>query len=91
MLPKQDMKRRLCLISGVPSRNICYITFLSTDVVQSPVSNGASVSELARMFIHADITMELRVLFLLLTCTYVIAGQEQQYVSKRETLCGQGF
>jgi hypothetical protein len=91
MFPKQDMKCRLCLVLGVSSRNKCYITCLSTDVVQIPVSNGASASELAGLFIHVDRTMELRMFFLLLIYTYVIASQEQQYVSKHETRCGQGF
>jgi hypothetical protein len=55
------------------------------------MSNSALGSALARLFIRVGSTMELRMFFLLLTYTYVIAGNEQQYVSKRETHCGQGF
>lgn len=86
------MKCRLCLISGVSSRNTwCITLFLSTDVVQSPVSNSVLGFAPAHLFIRVDSIMELRMFILLLTYTYVIARKEQQYVSKRETHCGQGF
>jgi hypothetical protein len=70
---------------------VVYNFFLSTDVVQSPVSNSVLGFAVARLFIRVDSTMELRMFILLLTYTYVIARKEQQYVSKRETHCGQGF
>jgi len=55
------------------------------------VSNSALGSAAARLFIRVDSTMELRMFFLLLTYTYVIARMKQQYVSKRETRSGQSF
>ena len=42
-------------------------------------------------FILVESAMALRMFFLLLTYTYVIARNEQQYVSKPKTHIGQGF
>ena len=90
MLSKHKMKCRLCFVSGVPSWNIWRITFFNGFGSESCVEKRLG-SALARLFIRVDSTMELRILFLLLTFTYVIARKEQQYVSKRETHCGRGF